>query len=325
LKADWYIDERSDPEKATVAAAKYLKSLYQLFDGDWHLVLAAYNGGMGRVQRAMKRSGKDDFWALAASTRYLPRETREYVPLILAAIIVAKNPTQYGFDITAEAPVAYEKVTVPGAIDLRRAAEWTGRSIDEIQALNPELRRWTTPLKGEYELKVPDGTATLFRERLASASPNDLVSLTYYSVKKGETIATIARKLKVGRTDLAEANHLSLKSRLRTGQSLVVPRAPATLLASNARPAAPTEVASRALSGPAPVPDVEPRASRPAPQVAKVVNTAPKTTTYRVKRGDTLYAIAQLFDTTVARIKSLNRLSSNRITPGTRLKITSGN
>ena len=115
LKTDWYIDERSDPEKATVAAAKYLKTLYKMFDGDWHLVLAAYNGGLGRVQRAMKRSGIDDFWSLSSSTRYLPRETREYVPLILAAIIVPKNPAQYGFDITAEEPIAYEKVTVPTA------------------------------------------------------------------------------------------------------------------------------------------------------------------------------------------------------------------
>ena len=95
LKTDWYVDERSDPVKATIAAARYLKTLHNLFDGDWHLVLAAYNGGLGRVQRAMKRSGEDDFWALTTSTRYLPRETREYVPLILAAIIVAKNPSQY--------------------------------------------------------------------------------------------------------------------------------------------------------------------------------------------------------------------------------------
>ncbi len=92
LKTDWYVDERSDPEKATVAAARYLKTLYNMFDGDWHLVLAAYNGGLGRVQRAMKRSGQDDFWSLSNSTRYLPRETREYVPLILAAIIVVEEP-----------------------------------------------------------------------------------------------------------------------------------------------------------------------------------------------------------------------------------------
>ena len=97
LKTDWYVDERSDPEKATVAAARYLKTLHEMFGGDWHLVLAAYNGGLGRLQRAMKRSGEEDFWDLSSNSRYLPRETREYVPLILAAIIVAKNPSQYRF------------------------------------------------------------------------------------------------------------------------------------------------------------------------------------------------------------------------------------
>jgi membrane-bound lytic murein transglycosylase D len=309
LKTDWYVDERSDPEKATLAAAKYLKSLRELFDGDWHLVLAAYNGGLGRVQRAMKRSGRDDFWTLSSSTRFLPRETREYVPLILAAIIVAKNPGQYGFEITAEEPMSYEKVTVPRAIDLRRVAEWTGHSIDEIQALNPELRRWTTPLKSEYELKVPVGTAATFSVRLASAASDELVALTWHTVKKGESIATIARKLQVSRLDLAEANSLSVRSKLRTGQRLVVPRAPATLLAANARPSAPAEVASRAIAEPAPVP------------VVNEASAQPRTVTYRVKRGDTLYEIARLFDTTVDKIKTWNRLRSNQITPGTRLKI----
>ena len=213
---------------------------------------------------------------------------------------------------------------MPKAIDLRRAAEWTGRSIDEIQALNPELRRWTTPVKSQYELKVPQGTASLFTARLASASPDELVALTWYTVKKGETIATIARKLRVSRGDLAEANHLSTKSRIAAGQALVIPRAPATLLATNSRPSAPVEVASRAVSGAAPVPDVAPP-TRAAQPVARAVNTSAKTVTYRVKNGDTLYEIAQLFDTTVARIKSVNKLRSNRITPGTKLKIVSGN
>jgi membrane-bound lytic murein transglycosylase D len=330
LKTDWYVDERSDPEKATVAAAKYLKLLHELFDGDWHLVLAAYNGGLGRVQRAMRRSGREDFWALSSSSRYLPRETREYVPLILAAIIVAKNPTQYGFSITAESPIAYETVRVPKAIDLRRAAEWTETSIDDIQQLNPELRRWTTPLKTEYELKVPTGTAERFRTRLAAASPDELVALTWYTVKKGESLATIARKLRVSRLDLAEANHLSTKSKVRAGQSLVVPRAPATLLATNSRPAAPTQMASRALAGPAPMADGdEAPAAAPTPalkpqsaaRAQAETKVASKTVTYRVKSGDTLFGIAQLFDTTVAKIKSLNRLTSNRIKPGLRLKI----
>jgi membrane-bound lytic murein transglycosylase D len=319
LKTNWYVDERSDPEKATLAAARYLKTLHRIFDGDWHLVLAAYNGGLGRVQRAMKRSGRDDFWSLSSSTRYLPRETREYVPLILAAIIVAKNPTQYGFDVVAEDPIAYEKVTVPRAIDLRRVAEWTGTSIDEIQALNPELRRWTTPVRDSaYELKVPVGTAEAFNGRLASASPDELVALKWYTVRRGESLATIARKLGVSRLDLAEANGLTTRSRVRTGQSLVIPRAPATLLASARKPAAPTAVASRSIEGTAPVVDA-PRSTDVA-RASSTVEPA-RVLTYRVKRGDTLFGIARLFDTTVDKIKAWNRLRTNRITPGLRLTI----
>jgi membrane-bound lytic murein transglycosylase D len=308
LKFDWYIDERSDPEKATVAAAKYLKSLHKLFDGDWHLVLAAYNGGMGRLQRAMRKAGTEDFWRLSQSSRYLPKETREYVPLILAAIIVARNPAQYGFDITPAAPIAYEKVAVPRAIDLRRVAEWTGTSIDEIQALNPELRRWTTPVKyPDYEVKVPAGTAERFQARLTDASPAEFVALNHYTARRGETLASIARKLRVSRIDLAEANHLSTRARVQAGQSLVIPRAPATLLAARSDRTAPTEIASRDISG--------------SGVVAAVRTAGTAALVYKVKRGDTLSSIARLFNTTVSALKNLNRLTSNVIVPGDRLMI----
>jgi membrane-bound lytic murein transglycosylase D len=308
LHHDWYVDERSDPEKATIAAAKYLKTLSKLFNGDWNLVLAAYNGGLGRVQRAMKKSGQTDFWELSQSSKYLPKETREYVPLILAAMIVAKNPAQYGFDIVPHDPIAYDKVTVPRAIDLRRVAEWTGVSIDDIQALNPELRRWTTPVKySDFQLKVPTGTGSTFEARLAEASPSDMTALKWYTVKGAESLTTIARKLKVSRTDLAEANSLSIKARVRAGQELIIPRAPTTLLAGRTERTAPAEVASRPLSGTATVAEATPRAQSPI--------------VYRVKRGDTLSSIARLFDTTITRIKSLNRLRGNAVVAGTRLKI----
>jgi membrane-bound lytic murein transglycosylase D len=307
LHHDWYIDERSDPEKATIAAAKYLKTLNKLFDGDWNLVLAAYNGGPGRVQRAMKRSGKEDFWDLAQSAKYLPRETREYVPLILAAIIVAKNPVQYGFDIVTSEPVNYDKVTVPRAIDLRRVAEWTGSSIDDIQALNPQLRRWTTPVKyPTFELKVPAGTGQQFQERMADATPADLNALKWYTVRSGETLLTIARKLGVSRTDLAEANSLSIKSQVRGGQELIIPRAPATLLASRTQRSAPAELAARPVSGTATMPD--------APAHSRTI-------VYKVKRGDTLFSIAELFDTSVAKLKTWNQIRGNALAVGTRLKI----
>jgi membrane-bound lytic murein transglycosylase D len=307
LRYDWYIDERSDPEKATLAAARYLKSLHKLFDGDWHLVLAAYNGGMGRVQRAIRRAGTDDFWRISTSSRYLPRETREYVPLILAAIIVARNPVQYGFDITPQQPVAYEKVSVPRAVDLRRVAEWTGTTIDDIQSLNPELRRWTTPVKGQYEVKVPVGTAERLRGELAAAASSEFGSFNWHTVRRGETLTSIARKLRVGRVDLAEANHLSVRSKVRPGQELIVPRAPATLLAARSERPAPSEIASRAIGGASSVASDDSRRATPL--------------TYRVKRGDTLSSIARLYDTTVARIKALNRLRGNTIVPGDRLTI----
>ena len=307
LKHDWYVDERSDPEKATLAAAKYLKLLHKMFNGDWHLVLAAYNGGLGRVQRAMKRAGTDDFWTLSESSRYLPKETREYVPLILAAIVVAKNPVQYGFTVSPAAPVEYEKVRVPGAMDLRRVAEWTGQTIDEVQALNPELRRWTTPLASNYEIKVPASAAATFASRLATASADELASLKWYTVRRGESLTSIARKLHVGRADLAEANKLSVRSTVRAGQELVIPRAPTGLMASNTRVPAPDAMASRAISGPA---TVTPSRRETSAELL-----------YRVKRGDTLSSIARLFDTTVARIRSWNRLAGSHIAPGDRLKI----
>ena len=311
LKTDWYIDERSDPEKATLAAAQYLKTLHKMFNGDWHLVLAAYNGGLGRLQRAMRSSGRDDFWSLAESSRYLPRETREYVPLILAAIIVAKNPAQYGFEYTPSEAIAYEKVAVPRAVDLRRVAEWTGTTIDEIQALNPELRRWTTPVKyPDYEVKVPMGTAEKLSVRLRSAQASELGALNWYTVKRGETLAGVARKLRVARVDLAEANNLSTRSKIRPGQDLIIPRAPATLLAARAERPAPAAVASRDISAPAAVAAV----ARPGASASAV-------TTYRVKRGDTLFSIAQLFDTTVAKLRSLNRLTGSHISVGDRLTV----
>ena len=312
LKTNWYIDERSDFEKSTVAAAKYLKMLSKMFDGDWHLVLAAYNGGQGRVQRAMKKAGTQDFWTLSKTTKYLPKETREYVPLILGAMIVGRNPAQYGFELPAAEAITYEKIAIDRPIDLRRVAEWTGTSVDEIQALNPELRRWTTPLRHPgYELRIPNGTGEMFRERLSAAAGEELASLKWHTVRKGETITSIARKVRGGVTasEIAEANSLSVRSRLRAGQELLIPRPPATLLATRTDRQAPPVVASRPVSGTATVPD------------AVRASSTYKTTYYRVKRGDTLFKIARLFNTSVDKIKSWNRLRGNTISAGARLMI----
>ena len=310
LETNWFVDERSDPEKSTRAAAQYLKWLYNQF-GDWHLALASYNGGPGRVQRAVERSGIEDFWQLSDGKRHLPRETREYVPLILAAMVVARNPMQYGFTpMATDKPLAYDTVAVTRAVDLRRIAEWTDTPLEGIQALNPELRRWTTPVRAErYDVKVPLGTGGKLRERLASAPAADLAALHWYRVKRGESVATIARKLGVSRGDLAEANGLSAKGRVRPGQDLLVPRAPSTALVARAESAAPAARNARAAA------PVETRRDRPAdpPRSSRVV--------YKVRRGDTLEKIARAFDTTVAAIKSTNKLRGSHIAAGDRLTI----
>jgi membrane-bound lytic murein transglycosylase D len=315
LTHDWYIDERSDPEKATRAAAKYLKTLHKMF-GDWHLALASYNGGPGRVQRAIKRSGKDDFWTLSSTKRFLPRETRDYVPLILAAVIIAKNPAQYGMNLAPEELPIYETVTLPAAVDLRRIAEWSGTPVQTIQDLNPELRRWTTPVRAnDYSLKVPAGTADLIRAGLLSASADALAPLNRHSVKKGETLATIAKKLKVSRADLAEANYLSTRAKLTAGQQLIIPRAPTTLLALNPDNPAPALETT-------PTPDAALAANvvpaRPTPPPADV---APTRVVHRVKKGETLFSIAKRYGTTVALVRQWNRLRGSAIQAGQRLTI----
>jgi membrane-bound lytic murein transglycosylase D len=315
LKQNWYIDERADPEKATRAAASYLKTLSGMFDGDWHLALASYNGGPGRVQRALARSRTAGFWDLSATTAFLPRETREYVPMILAAIVIAKNPVQYGFDVAGQAPLTYEKVALKEPIDLRRVAEWTGAPVDEIQALNPELRRWTTPLRmPTYELKVPTGTGDAVRARLAATSPETLTALQWHTVKRGESLLTIARKLNVKQSDLAEANFLALKARVAPGQQLIIPREPTRLLAARADTPAPATQMTVAR------PAVPVRAS-----VASNTRLEPQKLIYRVKRGDTLDSIARVYNTTVASLKSWNArtIVGTQIHVGDRLTILS--
>jgi membrane-bound lytic murein transglycosylase D len=300
LQADWYLDERADPEKATQAAARYLKGLYDVFQ-DWHLALASYNGGPGRVQRAMTRSRKNDFWALSTSSRYLPRETREYVPMILAAVIIARNPAQYGFHVPPTDVPAVERVTVPHALDLRRVAEWAGASVEEIQALNPEFRRWTTPIReGAYQVRVPAGTADRVREGLAAAAPHQMNALQWHTVKKGETLLSIAKRLRVSRADLAEANYLKPAARVTPGQRLVVPRMP------------PAALLARAASADAP---------EEARDVLKdtVAVGQPESAVYRVRAGDTLYAIARRNGVTVEQLKAWNNLRSSRLQIGDRL------
>jgi membrane-bound lytic murein transglycosylase D len=189
-------------------------------------------------------------------------------------------------------------------------AEWAGAPVQDIQDLNPELRRWTTPIRAtEYELKVPMGAATLINTRLTEQGLDGLAPLSHYSVKKGETLAAIAKKLRVSRSDLAEANYISAKARLNTGQQLIIPRAP-TLLAARTEPAA---------SRPSDAPLASKTPEAPAAEGPPVRTT----TTHRVARGETLLSIAKRYGTTVALIKELNSLSGNVIRVGQRLLIES--
>jgi membrane-bound lytic murein transglycosylase D len=309
LRHDWYIDERSDPEKATVAAAKYLRTLSNLFGGDWHLALASYNGGPGRVQRAMKQTQIFDFWELSAKPKLLPRETREYVPMILAAIVIARNPAQYGFDFDTESPAAFDKVTLSRPVDLRRVAEWTGSTIDAIQSLNPELRRWTTPVRdSQYDLKVPQGTADVVRARLDDSVAADLASLKFYVVKRGDTLPLVAKKLHVGKQDLAEANYLPATARLAAGQKLMVPHEATVLMAAQTDRPVPAAESHRTVAT--------------AGQLADPTMSNRVKGLYQVKRGDTLASIAEYFKTSVASLRGWNpRLPGTTITPGQRLTV----
>jgi membrane-bound lytic murein transglycosylase D len=281
-----------------------------MFDGDWHLALASYNGGPGRLQRAIKRAGGvTDFWELAENPRILPRETRDYVPMILAAIVIARNPAQYGFEFETEKPHAYDTVVLDRPVDLRRIAEWADTTISEIQTLNPELRRWTTPIRDDsYELKVPRGTAAVVQAKLEDAATSELASLRWYTVKKGETLASIARKLRVSRSDLAAANYLKTTARVPTGSKLMVPRESTVLMAARTERAVPA-AESRSIAADSVVPAV----ARDGGDRVKI--------TYRVKRGDTLASIARVFSTTVSAIKSWNRIPGSMIRAGERLTI----
>lgn len=303
LKHDWYVDERSDPQKATVAAANYLKTLAEQFGGDWHLALASYNSGPGRVQRAIKQVGRSDFWSISAKAQALPRETREYVPMILAAIVIARNPAQYGFSFessASESKPTFETVAVSHPVDLRRVAEWAGTSLATIHELNPELRRQTTPKDSAYELKVPIGTSAEIARHLNEAEDIPLPSEAYYTIKRGETLPIVARKFRVTRSELAEANDLSTTARLTAGQRLIIP--------GDVAPARPAPASG---------------SGRPAVSpVSSSVASVKVKSEYRVRQGDTLTSIAELFDTSVKTLQSWNpQLTGSRVVVGQRLTV----
>ncbi len=189
LERSWWIDDRQDPEKATRAAAHHLKDLYNEF-GDWYLAMAAYNSGPGTVQSAVKRTGYADFWELY-NRNVLPKETRNYVPIIVAVTIMAKNPAQYGLDsIVKDKPVPYDTVKIDYPIDLRLVAECVDASAEDLSDLNPSLLRMTTPkfpeANQQFELHLPAGTADKFQTAVASIPADKRVWWRYHKVQGGE-------------------------------------------------------------------------------------------------------------------------------------------
>lgn len=222
LTRNAYVDERFDPEKSTRAYARYMKFLYDQL-GDWYLAMAAYDWGAGNVQRAVQKTGFGDFWELYKRNE-LPGETRNYVPEILAAIIIANNPKQYGFDdVTLDPPILTDTVTVSYSVDLRLVSDLVGAPVNELMALNPSLLRMVTPPDSSFDLHLPAGTATLFNERIALIPEDKRNSWRYHPVTAGETLAAVAREYRVDSTQLASANQLQPNDSLTGVQALVVP------------------------------------------------------------------------------------------------------
>ncbi|HEV8335541.1 MAG TPA: LysM peptidoglycan-binding domain-containing protein [Candidatus Polarisedimenticolia bacterium] len=293
LKRDEWVDERSDPEKATRAAAAYLKDLYALF-GDWHLAMAAYNAGEGKIMRTMKRTGTDNFWSLAQHRRALRTETKNYVPAILASMVIDKAPEEYGFFVEPEDELSYDWVTVDSPTDLKVVAECAGAPVETIRMLNPELRTMATPpYAAGYSLRVPTGTSNDFIAKYAAVPREDRLRWTQHTVRRGETVSIIARRYGVTVGSILTANSLRSGHRVKVGRSLIIPTSGY----------APAQVSRVEMDEQAPTYD----------RGEKVI--------HRVRRGETLQKIAVKYRTTIGSVRQWNRLPGSTIRPGQRLAV----
>ena len=292
LRQDWWIDERSDIVKSTHAAAQHLRDLYERF-GDWHLAMAAYNVGSRRIDRVHRRYGKTlDYWAMV-KRRMLPRETRSFVPSILAAVIIFRNPERYGFWVEPDPPLQFETIDLNEQVDLRVVAEEIDVQVADLFALNPELRRGITPFHDDdYKLKVPLGKADLLEKRLANLPKDRKVQVRHHKVKRGETLGLIAQRYRSSVTAIAQVNRIRNVHRLREGQDLLIPLAGGYSAASSARSVNPT--------------------SQQLPA------------THKVRRGETLGLIAQRYRSSVTAIAQANQIQDvHRLREGQNLLIPS--
>jgi membrane-bound lytic murein transglycosylase D len=232
LHSNGYFDERFDPEQSTLAYAKYMKSLYNQF-GDWYLAMAAYDWGPGRVQHAVAKTGYADYWEIYRLGG-LPAETKAYIPSTIAAIIMAKNPQQYGLtDVVPDAPILYDEVTTSYAIDMRLVADLTNATVPEIVALNPALLRLSTPNDIPYGLHLPPGTHDMFLARLKNIPEEDRTTWRFHVVQNGETLDQIAESLHAHAAQITSLNDLT--DPIEAGDELVIPIAASSRLTPGER------------------------------------------------------------------------------------------
>jgi len=296
LRIDQWVDERKDPVKATTAAALYLKELYGMFNGDWYLAAAGYNAGENKILRAISMYNTSDFWEISRGS-YLKRETKEYVPKLLAAAIIAKDPARYGFSDIAYLPaIEFETVKIPSRTDLELVAKLSGTTYESIRELNPDLRHWCTPPNyPDYELKLPKGTKQQFELEYAKV-PGDKrftekVLYTNYQARKKDSLKTVARRFGTSPAVLSELNRLTKRSRI-AGRTLVVPVRQTVDFSYEGRAA---------------------HASAKKGSFAKY---------YTVKKGDTLTALAKRFNVTTRLLSTWNNLKNKvALKPGRRIII----
>ena len=309
LEANWWIDERRDPEKATRAAARHLRDLYAVW-GDWHLALANYNVSPRRIRSSIQRAGGvRDYWAIYP---YLPRETRGYVPGYIAATIVAMNPKEFGFDPKLDAaPYAYDVVPVQGSVDLNILAEFAGITNQELRNLNPELLRWATPPGREpYPLKIPVGTKESFLEAYKNLPETARRQLVVHTVSRGESLGVIANRYGITVRDLYAANE-RLSTTIFPGQEIVIPVPQGSNVAISANNPSRARTAASATTSPSTASSSTPSAATPANSTRL---------SYTVKSGDTVGHIAEWFGTQAWRIRSWNNIG-NTIRVGQSLTI----
>ena len=274
LHHNMYVDDRQDPEKATRAAARHLKDLYNQF-GDWYLAMAAYNSGPGTVQAAVKRTGYADFWELY-NRNVLPKETKNYVPIILAATLMAKNPSQYGLDsVEMEKPDDYDTVTIDYPVDLRLVADCVGVSATDLQDINPSLLRLSTPRTGSFQLHIPAGTKDQFQTAIAAVPPDKRLWWRYHTVHSGDTIMTLARTYHTTAKQIEEANHLD-GPELDAEAKLLIPVAPGKHADDNA-------------------------------------TYARHITRYKVHKGDTVESVAENFGISAQQLRRWNGIRGNSL------------